>query len=254
MKTTWNSTLLFILTSSVCSAGGMGDVSSDSYQGFWIGVGGSYNYSTLSGQTNINQISNTPSSAEYILSDNLTSHMSPVANAGYYFALPDQWYVGPKFLYKYIGQEAFDQDWSSTFTDGSYQSGGLRTKFVQDFYLMASGAYAFGPWLMHAGVGPGWATVEVNLNGQLLPPNTLTFIPENTSQTKTIIGGAAQVGFEYSLPNRFMVDISYSFLMTPTTNIPTLVLPTTTNVGSTNFSQSVGVVEQGINITINKYF
>lgn len=251
---TRNSSLFLLLASSACFAGGMGDTASDLYRGFWLGVGGSYNYSTLSGQTNITQVSSTPSSAEYILSDNLTNHMAPVANAGYYFALPDQWYVGPKFIYKYVGQEEFDQTWSSTFTDGSYQTAGLRTKFIQDFYLMASGAYAFGPWLMYAGVGPGWATVEVNLNGDLLPPNSLSFLPENISQTKTIVGGAAQVGFEYSLPNRFMIDISYSFLATPKTCIPPLNFTTTTNIGFTSFKQSVSVVEQGINITLNKYF
>ncbi len=180
--------------------------------------------------------------------------MAPVVNAGYYFGLPDNWYVGAKFLYKYIGQEQFDQSWSTTFTDGSYQTAGLRTKFVQDFYLIFSGAYQFGQWLLYAGAGPSWATVTVNLNGDVLPPSSLTFIPENLSQSKTILGGAAQIGFEYMLPHRFMVDISYAFLATPKVAIPAINFNTTTNIGFTGFSQSVSVVEQGINITINKYF
>ncbi|MDP3705956.1 MAG: outer membrane beta-barrel protein [Legionellaceae bacterium] len=245
--------LLLMLFSGFAVAGSMGDAAPD-YRGFWIGAGGSYNYSTINGSTHINQVSSTPSSSQFLLSDNLSNHMAPVVNAGYYFELPNQWYLGAKFLYKYISQEQFDQSYSTTFTDGSYQTAGLRTKFIQDFYLLASGAYQFGPWLMHAGMGPAWATVQVNLNGDVLPPSSLVFIPENMSQSKTIIGGAGQVGFEYMLPNRFMVDISYAFLATPTTDVPAVNFATTTTIGFTRFSQNVNVVEQGINITLNKYF
>lgn len=119
---------------------------------------------------------------------------------------------------------------------------------------MASTAYEFGPWLTYIGAGPAWATVRADLNGDILPPNSLTFVPVNTSQSATILGGAGQVGFEYMLPNRFTVDISYSFLVTPRTNLPSINLNTTTGVGYTKIIQSVSVVEQGINITLNKYF
>lgn len=245
--------ILPLLFTSICNAGGMGEIANH-YQGFWFGVGGSYNYSTLSGKTNISQVSSTPSSAEFLLSDNLTNHMAPVVNAGYYYTLPQNWYIGAKFLYKYIGQEQFDQTWSTTFTDGSYQTAGIRTKFIQDFYLLASAAYEFGPWLTYVGAGPAWATVRADLNGDVLPPSSLTFVPVNTSQSATILGGAGQVGFEYMLPNRFTVDISYSFLVTPRRDLPAINFNTTTGVGYTKIIQSVSVVEQGINITLNKYF
>lgn len=253
MKGFLKHSLLYMGLSTASFAGSMGEAIPN-YSGLWVGVGGSYNYSTLSGQTNIKQVSSTPSSAQFLLSDNLTNHMAPVFNAGYYFGLPNHWYAGAKFLYKYIGQEQFDQTWSATFTDGSYQTAGLRTKFIQDFYLLLSGGYQFGPWLMYAGAGPTWATARVDLNGDLLPPGTLTFIPENMSHSKTILGGGGQVGFEYMLPNRFMVDISYTFLATSKTNVPPINFSTTTNIGYTRFTQSVSVVEQGINITLSKYF
>lgn len=246
--------VLLMASSSLSIAGSMGANDVINYRGFWIGAGGSYDYSTLNGATHINQVSSTPSSAEFLLSDNLTNHMAPVVNAGYYVGLPNDWYLGAKFLYKYFGQEQFDQTWSSTFTDGSYQTAGLRTKFIQDFYLLASGAYQFGPWLVHAGAGPAWATVRADLNGDNLPPSSLIFIPMNLSQSKTILGGAGQVGFEYMLPHRFMIDISYAFLATPTTSVPNINFTTPTNIGYTRFSQSVSVVEQGINVTLNKYF
>lgn len=81
------SCLLLICASSGSFAGSTGEAAT-SYQGFWAGVGGSYDYSTLSGQTNITKVSSTPSSAEFLLSDSLNNHMAPVANAGYFFGLP----------------------------------------------------------------------------------------------------------------------------------------------------------------------
>ena len=242
---------LLTSASSICMAGTMGD-GHPSFAGLWGGVGGSYTYSTLSGETNILQVSSAPSSAEFLLSHNILNHMAPVVNAGYYFPLGSEWVVGPKFLYKYLGQEQFDQTWSGTYQDGSYQTAGIKTKSVQNFNALLSGGYQFGQWLLYAGAGPGWADVEVNLNGDLLPASSLVFSPINVSHSKTIIGGAGQVGFEYMLPNRFMLDISYNFLATPTTDIPSIIFNSTSGNYS-QFSQRVSAVEQGINITLNKY-
>lgn len=249
----WTNGMLLMVSSSLSIAGSMGNVSAN-YQGFYVGAGGSYNFSTLSGSTNINQISSSTSTSKFLLSDNLTNHMAPVVDAGYYFGLPNNWYLGPKFMYKYIAQEQYDQSYTATFIDGSYQTAGLRTKFIQDFYLLCSAGYQFNQWLAYAGIGPSWATVQMNLNGDNLPPSSLIFIPENLKSSKTMIGGAAQVGFTYMLPNRFTVDLSYGFLATPATNLTSINFKTLTNVGFSQFNQSVNVIEQGINITLNKYF
>lgn len=237
---------------SLSLAGSMGE-QLPRFNGFWGGVGGSYTYSTLNGKTNITQIDTAPSSATYILSNNILNHMAPMIDAGYFFSPIADWYVGPKFLYQYIGQEQFDQTWTGTYQDGSYQSAGLRTKSIQNFSLLLNFGYQMNEWLPYLAVGPGWAEVSVNLNGSVLPATSLIFTPVNISHKKTIIGGAAQVGFEYQLPKRFMVDISYNFLATPTTAVSTLVFPAS-NTRYANFNQSVNVVEQGINITLNKYF
>jgi len=250
MSKQWYASLL-LSVSSLSIAGSMGDDIAK-YSGFWLGAGGSYTYSTLNGETNILQVSTAPSSSEYLLSHNILNHMAPVVNAGYYLPVRE-WLIGPKFLYKYIGQEQFDQSWSGTYQDGAYQTAGLRTESVQNYYLLLSGAYQFENWLLYGGVGPGWADVKVELNGSLLGASSLIFTPYNTSHSKTIIGGAAQVGFEYMLPKQFMVDISYNFLATPTTAISPIIFRSTGSSYS-SFGQSVNVVEQGINITLNKYF
>src|SRR3990167_487781 len=41
------------------------------FSGLWAGAGGSYDYTTLSGRTNITQISSAPSTVEYLMNDNL---------------------------------------------------------------------------------------------------------------------------------------------------------------------------------------
>ena len=241
-----------MLISSICAAGSMGELM-PSFAGAWGGVGGSYTYSTLSGRTNITQVNGAPSPSQYLLSQNLLSHMAPVVDAGYYFLVNSEWLVGPKFLYKYIGQEQFDQSWSGTYQDGSYQTAGLRTQSVQNFNLFLSGGYQFNQWLMYAGVGPGWGNVKLDLNGDVLPASSLVFTQVNISQSKTMIGGSGQLGFEYMLPKGFMVDFSYNFLATPTTSIPTIFFNATNN-NYASFKQSVSVVEQGLNISLNKYF
>ena len=76
--------------------------------------------------------------------------MAPLVNAEYYFSLTNNYYLGAKFLYKYFGQEQFDQTWSSKFVDRSYQTVGLRTTFIQDFYFLFSAAYGFSSYWYRA--------------------------------------------------------------------------------------------------------
>ena len=238
--------------SGVNFAGTIGKAT-DSFTGFWVGGGGSYTYSTVNGKTNIVQVNSAPSSAQYLLSSNILNHMAPIVNAGYYFPIQSDWFIGPKFLYKYIGQQQFDQTWSGTYQDGSYQSAGIRTKSIQNFSALLSAGLEFNQWLMYAGAGPGFANVQVELNGSYLPATSLVFTPINTKSSTTIVGGAAQVGFEYMLPKRFIVDISYNFIATPTASVPKIVFPAA-NGRYSSFAQNVNIVEQGINITLSKYF
>lgn len=256
MQATKLMTAVVILACGQALAGGMESimVSQPNFSGFWAGVGGSYLYSSLSGRTNITKSSQVPATAQYLVNDNITNHMSPVVNAGFLKAVNSDYLAGIKGIYKYIGQEQLDQTWSGTFNDGTYQSAGLRTKFVQDFYLLAVGAYQFENWLVYAGAGPTWSTVRVDLNGQVLPVSAVNFLPVNISQSKTMIGGGGQVGFEYMLPHCFTVDISYNFSATPNQTIPDLNFQALSNNNYTTFSQRISVVEQGINITVNKYF
>ena len=244
------STLFFACTAH---AGAMGE-SSARFSGFWTGVGGSYNDSTISGKTNITQISSAPSNAEYLLNDNLTTHLAADVNVGYFYDFQNDWLAGLKFAYKYIGQEQYDASWSGTFSDGTYQTAGLRTKFMQDFFLLVDGACQFNSWLLYAGAGPSWVNVREYLNGDVLPASSFIFTPVNQSKSEYITGGVGEVGFQYMLPHRFAVDISYNFVATPSGSLPPIQFATTNSANYTVFNQSVSIVEQGFNITLNKYW
>jgi len=224
------------------------------YSGFWVGVGGGYISTIINGDTNITMVSATPSVAEFLLGDNLATHFVPVVNAGYFYDMQNNWLLGVKGLYKYIGTKQFDQTWSGTFQNGTYQSAGLSTNLTQDFSLLLTGGYTFGDWLVYGGAGPSLIDVSEKLNGDFLPANSFVFQPVNITHNKVIWGGAAQVGFEYMLPNRFMVDLSYSFLASGKQTIPTINFITENRNNYTTFSQHLQALEQGINLTINKYF
>jgi outer membrane protein W len=224
------------------------------FSGAWGGVGGGYINTVMNGKTNVSMISPTPSSAAFLLNANGDNKIAPMVNAGYFLDLPDQWLLGVKGAYKYIGVEQYDQSWSGTYQNGTYQTAGLHTKLNQDFFLLLNSGYQFGHWLVYGGVGPSITDVSEQLNGDMLLPTSVVFQPTNITNNKVIWGGAGQVGFEYMLPHRFMVDLSYNLVASGNTKIPNLYFLTGTSNLYTSFAQKVQVVEQGINITVNKYF
>lgn len=236
----------------VTQAGTMGDL--PRFSGLWAGVGGSYINTTTHGKTNLTMVSTSTFPAEFLLDKNLENHLSPIANAGYLFDLPNQWLMGIKGFYKYIGSEQFDQSWSGTFQNGTYQTAGLHTKLNDEYALFLINGYQFDHWIVYGGMGPSVNTVTEELNGAVLLNTSLNFQPVNISKNHTFWGGAGQVGFEYLLPNRFMVDISYNLVVSSNQTIPSLIFPTGNPSMYTSISQSMHLVEQGINISVNKYF
>jgi len=238
---------------SLAIAGSMG--SDPGYAGFWAGVGGGYINTTTHGKTNITMVQQTgASSASYEMDNNQDTHFSPIADLGYFYALKNQWYLGAKAVYKYIGSEQYNRTWAGTFNDGTNQTAEFHTKLNQEFFFLLNAGYQFGQWLVYGGLGPSITDVTEVLDGELLPASSTVFRPVNLSATKTIWGGAGQVGFEYMLPNRFMVDISYNFVVSGNVNMPPMYFQSAAAGAYTTFVQRVQVVEQGVNISINKYF
>ncbi len=243
-----------VLFSSLLHAGTMGEPPS-SFEGFLFGVGGGYENTNLSKWTDITMFSTFPSVTEYYRQDNIKNTFSPIANASYFGAVKEQWLWGIKGVYKYLGVQHPTLVWSGTYQNGTYQEASFHTKLVQEFFLTLDAGYQIFPnWLVYLGVGPSITGVQNELRGNLLPSTSTTFTYSEKTRSKTLWGVAGQVGFEYMLPNRFMLDLSYNLVVSPKSTMPTTYFATNTAHFYSAFSQRIQLLEQGLNVTVNKYF
>ncbi len=235
-------------------AGTMGEPM-PSFEGFLFGVGGGYLNTNLSKWTNVTMLSTFPSITEYYQADNIKSSFSPIANASYFSAFQDLWLWGIKGVYKYLGVQHPSLLWSGTYQNGTYQEATFHTELVQEFFLTLNAGYQIFPnWLVYLGVGPSITEAETELRGNLLPNTSISFQYSEQTKSKVLWGVAGQVGFEYMLPHRFMLDLSYNLVVSPKTTMPTTYFSTNTTSFYSAFTQRVRVLDQGLNVTVNKYF
>jgi len=170
-------------------------------------VWGGYVNTNLSKWTGITMFSTFPAITEYYREDNIKDTFSPIANASYFGALQDQWLWGVKGVYKYLGIQHPSFLWSGTYQNGTYQEAVFHTKLVQEFFLTFDAGYQIFPnWLVYLGIGPSITEAQNELRGNLLANTATTFQYTEKTRSKTLWGVAGQVGFEYMLPNRFMLD------------------------------------------------
>lgn len=242
----------FICFNIASYAGTVGD--KPLFSGLWGGVGGSYISTSTNGNTNITMLQSLPSVSRYLLQNDLGNRFVPVANIGYFSDLPNDWLLGGKVVYKYINVEQYDQSWAGSFVSGTYQSVGLHTKLNQTALFLMTGGYQFGNWLIYGGAGPSIIDVSLQLNGDIQAPSGYTLQPVNVSKEKTVWGGGGQIGFEYMLPNRFMIDISYNFNVSGNSQLSPVYFSLANSADKTLFDQHAQITEQGISLTLNKYF
>lgn len=235
-------------------AGTLGDANTPNFSGFYVGAGGGYINTAISGTTYVS-MSTSPGTSQYPLITTLTNHIAPLIDAGYSYPVYNNWLLGVKGLYKYLGSEQEALSWTATFpVTNTYQSAGLYTKLVQDFALLLDFGYQFDNWLIYGGVGPGGATASFKLNGDNFPATSSTSIPVNLQTQTTLWGGAAQVGVQYLLPNRFAIDLSYNFTATANSALNNILFPSYPDSAYSSFNQHLEIIEQGFNITFTKYF
>ena len=235
-------------------AGTMGASRSD-FEGCLFGVGTGYVNTNLSKWTDITMHSTFLPVTEYYREDNIKETLSPIANASYFGALQEQWLWGIKGVYKYLGIQHPTLSWSGTYQNGTYQEAVFHTKVVQEFFLTLDAGYQIYPNLLgYLGIGPSITELQNQLRGNLLPSTSTAFQYVEKTRSKTIWGVAGQVGFGYMLPGRFMLDFSYNLVVSPKTSMPTTYFATNTASFYSTSSQRVQLLEQGLNITVNKYF
>lgn len=247
-----------LLCSAQINAGTMGHQSAD-FTGFLAGVGGGYVNTNISKSTDVTMFSTFAPVTQYYREDNIKNSFSPIANASYFKTLDNVeepgWLWGIKGLYKYLGMEHPRITWSGTFQNGTYQEASFHTIAVQELFLTLNAGYQiFDSWLVYLGVGPSVTEVKNQLRGGLLESTSTTFQYTDRTRSKALWGVAGQVGFEYMLPHRFMLDLSYNLVVSPKGTMPKSYLYTGSSNVYTAFSQRVQLLEQGLNVTVNKYF
>lgn len=247
------SLMLIGLPMANTQAGTTGPVSA-SFAGLWAGIGGSYVSTRLNGETTITTQPAIAAPGTFILSNGRETQFAPIGNVGYLHEIVDNWLLGIRAQYQYIGIEQFDINWSGTLQNGAYQTGGIHSKLQDEWLFLVDGGYQFDNWLVYSGIGPVLFNASAQLNGDVLPAGSFNFSPVNRQSSKQLWGGGGHVGVEYMLPRRFTVDISYSFAISQTQNVPTLFFPSVNPNYYSGFIQNLQAVEQGINLTINKYF
>jgi len=244
---------LMVFSSAALYAGTMGP--EPTFDGFSFGVGAGYVNTNSSKWTDVTMISPFPSVTEYFRGDDIKSSFSPIANASYFHALENQWLVGLKGLYKYLGVQHSKLTWSGTFQNGTYQQADFHTKIVQEFFLTLDAGYQFSQhWMSYLGLGPAVTGIKNELRGNLLESTALTFQYIEKTSSKTLWGVAGQVGFNYLFSDRLSLDLSYNLVVSPTSSTSTIYFNTNASGYYSMFSQRIQLLEQGLNITINKYF
>jgi len=234
-------------------AGSMG--SSPGFAGFSFGAGGGYVNANSTERSIVTLVSPFPSVTQYFREEELENSFSPVVNASYFFNLENHWLMGVKAVYKYLSIRHSALTWSGTFQDGTVQQADIHKKREQEIFLMLDGAYQLFPnWLVYSGIGPSMTDLETELRGDVLTSTSTTFQYVEKTDKKTLWGVAGQIGFEYLLPKRFTIDLSYNVVVTPTGQMPTIFFNTATQGTYSTISQRIQLLEQGLNVTVNKYF
>lgn len=214
--------------------------------GFFVGLGGSYNsvkldqYLTASGTSEVFEEgllvafgeAGGPANPYHVTQ----TTFAPEVQVGYFDNLPcSDWTWGVTFLYKYLGigftQRVINAPQSGafvnteaapeeTFFTGHVIIGSAQNKINHELDLLAFMGHSFTNGQVYLGVGPVvfkeqtkvyQAIGFANVNGE---PTDITGTPTNFSSCKWVWGGAAQIGFTYNLSPCWFLDLSYKYALT----------------------------------------
>jgi opacity protein-like surface antigen len=213
------------------------------WSGFYIGVGGSFNWTHLdqslqgvSGTINVSTgpvlVAQGQEGGPFFNFNRNKSGFAPDVQGGYMVPFPGgDWLAGLKFTYKYANVDSKEnviipQTGTGTILVGPQApSTGPITGFVQglaqidlkhQLALTPTISRAFGKIALYAGGGPALFGIETNFfNGVPFATSAQGTFP--TSVPLTILnnnwgwGGAAQVGAMYAFDPRWYLDLSYTY-------------------------------------------
>ena len=258
------------------------------WSGFYIGVGGSFNWSrfdqSLQGVSGTINVFNGPmlvaqgqEGGPFFDFNRNKSGFAPDVQLGYVFPFAGGgWLAGLKFTYKYENIESKEivnipQTGTATILGGAsmpitgFVLGPAEINLKHQLALTPTIGRAFGNLALYAGGGPALFGVETNfINGipfaQL--PNGLPFpasVPLSLFNDNWVWGGAAQVGTMYAFARGWFLDFAYTYARSSTFTIvnPVFVhnqIGPLTISGPAVLNTQERVTNQSVMLTLNYQF
>lgn len=270
-------TLCFNFVFSSAFAGTQGEVSPTSLNetGYFVGIGGSYNYGQIDPTTTalLNASSGFPPlglfSGTIASYSNSAQAFAPEAQVGYFNHFQaSPWLWGLEFLYQYSNLTIDSRD-AATFINvynpvadvtDLITIGQLRTNVNDTLMLPVFLGYSFANSFIYAGVGPSlfYTSQKVSNVDDSFSAFYLGNI-DNFSTSQWVWGGAVQAGMAYYVNPSWFLKLNYScaFTGTYTVNNPfgfSEGVNRGLNSGTLTFNTQQSLVTQEVALSINKVF
>lgn len=291
---TWMVLGAYFLAGTVCFADGVSAAKSDLMRdGFFVGVGASYNSVNLTQKSwgkGVSNIQTTTANSNGVAEGtgapfhNMNNVLGPTFQAGYFKHItgtPNLW--GIKFLYQYLDSTATNANLfipqigqtTSAITGitsplyGYVNAESVQPTVKQDVALLLFAGHTIGKTSFYFGIGPALVNLNsknyysigyANFEGATV---NVTGLVSYSSPAFWAWGGTAQLGATYFFTPSLFVDLSYTYTMTGNnTTKHQQAFSNTSNLGGTVYTTSgtlytkdtLSVKSQAFMLTLNKVF
>ena len=269
----------------------MGAASAVPDKHYFIGIGGNYNSVSLEKQTiygkginsaYLGSILTTSGSALGTSSPfyQNESIFSPHAQIGYFKYFENKInFWGAKFSYDYLNAHLSDKDMTipqagsnynystqeTTYFTGNYLVESVQTSINHELLLLAFIGHSFENSRMYLGIGPSLFGMSSNVNhlvghaDYVTQGEVISGSPAYLAKSIWQWGGAAQIGFTYSLSSSWFIDLNYTYAATARNTIKyvspfTNVIGPYNTAGTSYINPSQQIAVQSFGVSINKIF
>lgn len=256
-------------------AGTQGEVSPTSLNqdGFFLGVGGSYNNGQVSADTSLTLTAANGFPPLAVFAGSTGSYkqtaqrFSPEAQLGYFkYLSASQWLWGVEFLYQYSNLSLNAIDFStllaspSTIVRDTLQLGGVRNDINHSLMLPFFLGHSYSKGFVYGGIGPSvfYTTQRVAYVDESHSANYIGII-NGLAKSQWVPGGAAQVGLTYYLNPSWFLKINYTCAFSGNYSINKEVafvdgVNNGLNSGSLTLNTRQSLITQEAALSINKLF
>ena len=292
MKKKYQLALCAMTLANAALAGEMGP-SSLVNQGFFVGIGGSYNSVSLNNQSIYGKGVNNAYLGPILTSSGSASGysnpfyqtqtlFSPHGQAGYSRYFNDGVnFWGIKFSYDYLDTHFSDNNMTieqagsnyneitgaTTYFTGNYAVESVQTSVNHELLLLAYIGHSFNKHCsVYLGAGPSLLGMQSNIYHLIgyadydgMPGTDISGAPVNLSKSMWEWGGAGQIGVTYAVNTSWYLDFNYTYARVPKNTIK-YVSPFTNQigpdhlVGTSYINPSQGATVQSFGVSVNKIF